>query len=332
MRLIAGKSKSNIDMIISSQADSPSEGSTTKKIIAKAKCLTSQICIFYYKEVIKIRTFNEEIEKEICKLYQEDGQTLTFLRQKYHCRIEAIKNVLNKYNISVRKRGTTKNKNIREDFFDNIDSEEKAYFLGLLFTDGNVQSDKTEKRSPQIRIQLKISDIKILQDFRTILNIQSKITYDKRKNKECAVLSFRNKHIADSLSKYGVVPNKTYLTKHLPDIPEQFKIHFLRGLLDGDGSIYQEKNGKFRIDFCSYHQSICEDFRQMCNSLLDENNTNRIENYGTAYHIRFSKQSIVKQLATVLYKESKISLARKYSLAERIFEDKSEEDIVYSDH
>lgn len=42
MRLIAGKSKSNIDMIISSQTGSPPEGSTTKKIIAKAKCLTSQ--------------------------------------------------------------------------------------------------------------------------------------------------------------------------------------------------------------------------------------------------------------------------------------------------
>lgn len=282
--------------------------------------------------MIYIRTFNKEIEKEICKLYQEDGQTLTFLSQKYHCRTEAIKNVLNQYNIKIKKRGQSKNRSIKEDFFDQIDTEEKAYFLGLLFTDGNVQPDKSGKRSPQIRIQLKMSDINILQELRTILNIQSKIFYDKRKNKESAVLSFRNQHMAESLSKYGIIQNKTYLTKHLPEIPKQFRKDFLRGLLDGDGSIYQERSGRFIIDFCSYHESICQDFKNLCNCFLTTQNTSGIANYSSAYHIRFSRQSTVKQLATVLYKDSKISLARKYSLAERIFEDKSEEDIVYSDH
>lgn len=280
-----------------------------------------------------IRTFKEEIEKDICKLYQEEGQTLTFISRIYHCRIEAIKNVLEKYEIPIKRRGLSKNRNMQEDFFDIIDSEEKAYFLGLMFSDGSVTLDKSGKRSPQIRLQLKISDIHILQDFRTLLNIHSNLTYDKRKGKESACLSFRSKHMADTLSKYDIVPNKTYLTKHLPEVPELFLKHFLRGLLDGDGSIYQEKKSqKFRVDFCSYHKSICEDFRNLCNTFLEKRNTNIIANYGTAYHIRFNSQDSVKQLVTVLYKDSKISLARKYSLAERIFEDKNEEDIVYSDH
>lgn len=280
-----------------------------------------------------IRTFKEEIEKDICKLYQEEEQTLTFISRMYHCRIEAIKNVLEKYEIPIKRRGLSKNRNMQEDFFDIIDSEEKAYFLGLMFSDGNVTLDKNGKRNPQIRLQLKISDIHILQDFRTLLNMHSNLTYDKRKGKESACLSFRSKHMADTLSKYGIIPNKTYLTKHLPEVPELFLKHFLRGLLDGDGSIYQEtKSQKFRVDFCSYHKSICEDFRNLCNTFLEKKNTNIIAKYGTAYHIRFNSQDSVKQLVTVLYKDSKISLARKYSLAERIFEDKNEEDIVYSDH
>ena len=206
----------------------------------------------------KIRTFNEEDENRICELYLE-GKSKTTISRFFHCRVEAISFVLNKHNIATRKKGLSKNKFIREDFFEIIDSEEKAYFLGLLFTDGNVSFDKNGKRSPQIRLQLKISDIEILEKFRETLNINSNLIYDKRAKKESITLSIRNKKLADDLSKYGIVPNKTYLTKHLPkNIPQELLCHFLRGLLDGDGSIYKEtKSGKYRIDFCSYHQSIC---------------------------------------------------------------------------
>ena len=81
--------------------------------------------------MIYIRTFSKEIEKEICKLYQEDRQTLTFLSQKYHCRIEAIKNVLNQYNIKIKKRGQSKNRSIKEDFFDQINQILKQLTLIL---------------------------------------------------------------------------------------------------------------------------------------------------------------------------------------------------------
>ena len=279
-----------------------------------------------------MRIFNKNDEKNICKMYSEEGKTLEFIRCFYHCRNEAIKTVLTKYNIPIKKRGLSKNRQIKENFFENIDTEEKAYILGLFFTDGYVVLGKNG-RSPNIGISLKITDIEILNQIRNILNITSAISYDKRKNKECVSLNFRNQKISEDLAKYGIVPNKTYKTKHLPEIPSTFLKHFLRGLLDGDGSIYQETaSKKYRIDFCSYHQSICEEFRQKCNSLLDKKNTNIIANYGTAYHIKFNDQKTVKQLATILYKDSKISLARKQKLAENLFEDNSEEDIVYSDH
>lgn len=94
--------------------------------------------------------------------------------------MEAISNVLKNNNIKTRPFGLTKNLNIKEDFFEVIDSEEKAYFLGLLFTDGSV-SKPERTRSSSIRLQLKESDIKIIEIFKNILNIESKIYYDKRK-------------------------------------------------------------------------------------------------------------------------------------------------------
>ena len=279
-----------------------------------------------------MREFNLNDQKEICKMYTEDGNTLSFISQKFHCRTETIKNVLILNNIEIKRRGSAKNRTLNEHFFETIDSEEKAYFLGLLFADGNITNDTSRKRNPTIRLQLKLSDQKLIEDFRKTINGSGAITYDKREKKEAACFSFRSKIMADDLSKYGIIPNKTYLTKHLPEIPNEFLKDFLRGLLDGDGSIYQEtKSKKFRIDFCSYHQSICQEFRTLCNTFLDKENTNTIANYGTAYHIRFNDQNSVKQLATVLYKGNKVALARKYEMAKLIYEDNSEEDIVYSD-
>lgn len=280
-----------------------------------------------------MRQFDEITQKEIIKMYQNEGFTISFLSKKYHCRTEAIKNVLILNQIPIKKSGNCVNRTLKENFFEDINTEEKAYFLGLFFADGSVVLDKSGKRSPMISIALKLSDIKIIEKFKEVLNLSSALRYDKREGKETVGIGFRNEKMANDLSKYGIIPQKTYLTKKLPKVPESLERHFLRGLLDGDGSIYQEtKSQKYRIDFCSCHKSICEDFRSRCNKFLNIQNNNVAANYGSAYHIRFNAQEQVKQLATVLYKDSNISIARKYQKARILFEDNSENDIVYSDH
>ena len=168
-------------------------------------------------------------------------------------------------------------------------------------------------------ISLKRSDEAILQKIKDILKVGADLTYDNRVGKECAVLRFRSDEMAKDLSQYGIVPNKTYVTEHLPEISDDLMRHFLRGLLDGDGSIFQITNSeRWTIDFCSYHQSICEEFRQRCNKLIDSDNNSVIKNYGTAYHMRYQNKSDVKKLATALYKDNKIALPRKNELANAI--------------
>lgn len=274
-----------------------------------------------------MREFLEEEQKIICDMYEKEGLTLDFIRKKFHCRTEAIKNVLIMNNIPIKKRAMSKNRLLKEDFFEKIDNEEKAYLLGLFFTDGSVCLDK--QRSPMIRLTLKISDVSLLLQIKEIFNSNSKLIYRKEKGKETITLGFRSQKMADDLAKYGIIPKKTYLTKKLPEVPKELIKHFIRGLLDGDGSIYYSKGWK--IDFCSYFYSICEDFKNISNTFLSENNHTKIANYETAYHYRINKKDLVKQLATALYKDSKISLARKYRLAMAIIEDKTDEDIVYSD-
>lgn len=273
-----------------------------------------------------MRIFEEQDQKEIIRLYIEEKMTIQFIRTKFACRAEAIKNVLVDNNIpQIRRR--SKNKFVNENYFSLIDTEEKAYILGLLFTDGNVSYNK--ERQPNIRISLKLSDVDILLRIKDELNLNCSLIYDKREKKETATLSFRSQKIANDLEKYGIIPNKTYLTKQIPKIKEELLPHLIRGIIDGDGSIFWNKEYKrWNIDFCNYHEEICQQIQDIINNWISKEKKTKIANYGTAFHVRWQSTRESKKIVEILYKNNNISIARKNRLANAILEDKSGEDIV----
>ena len=62
------------------------------------------------------------------------------------------------------------NSNLIEDFFKEINTEEKAYFLGLIISDGNVFKDETSGRQASISITLDLNDEYMLNAFKILLN------------------------------------------------------------------------------------------------------------------------------------------------------------------
>lgn len=64
------------------------------------------------------------------------------------------------------------------DFFENIDSEEKAYFLGFLMADGNVYVRKQSQ--PCIRLEISVKDLEILERFKMVIESKNSICFDKR--------------------------------------------------------------------------------------------------------------------------------------------------------
>ena len=79
-----------------------------------------------------MRQFDLNTEKIICEKYNQEGMTISFLAQNYHCRTEAIKNVLLKYNIPIKRKGLSKNRLLKEaylvSFLDSCYTENR-YFL-----------------------------------------------------------------------------------------------------------------------------------------------------------------------------------------------------------
>lgn len=133
------------------------------------------------------------------------------------------------------------NEKMNHDIFENIDTPEKAYWLGLLYADGDISESRTS-----IALSLKEEDLYHVEAFKSFLNASNKI-YKKVKDKKYVSyqLSFRSKKMREDLIKQGCFPKKSHILKMPTEeqVPSNLLSHFLRGYFDGDGCITTSNNG-----------------------------------------------------------------------------------------
>lgn len=180
-------------------------------------------------------------EKEVIDRYKS-GFSCQQIAEDYNVTIHTITNLLEKNNIP--RDNIYHNKDLIEDYWECINSYDKAYFLGFMLTDGNVYNNF-------VRLQLSSKDIDILKVFAEKTNNSNKIESDKRNLASFGVK--RNKWVVD-LSKYGVVANKT-ASVEFPDIPKEFIPDLIRGFIDGDGWISYKSH---QVGFCGNEKLVTQ--------------------------------------------------------------------------
>jgi hypothetical protein len=135
----------------------------------------------------------------------------------------------------------------KENYFEKIDSSEKAYALGLIMTDGYII-----KNYRGFGIQLTKKDGYILDKISKSIGSTNKISlisYEERRKshpnvKDMMRLIITNEKIAQDLKKLGVTKRKSKTLKYNGCVPKKYLSHFFRGLIDGDGTIgTHSKNG-----------------------------------------------------------------------------------------
>ena len=118
-------------------------------------------------------------------------------------------------------------------FFEKIDTEEKAYWLGFIAADGCVRKDKS-----CLIIELAERDREHLVKFNHNFDNYYKIVEQKREYNSVLIRIYSRKCCED-LYKYGITPAKSLtLEIDFTLIPDELKRHFIRGYFDGDGSLY----------------------------------------------------------------------------------------------
>ena len=130
---------------------------------------------------------------------------------------------------------------INKSYFEKIDTEHKAYWLGFIYADGYLYKEK------YVRIELASKDKKHLEKFRECLssNIPIKESIHKESiirgqsipESTSNVFTISRKNIVQDLIKLGMPNKNKSLSDTLPKVPEEFKRHFFRGYFDGDGCI-----------------------------------------------------------------------------------------------
>jgi hypothetical protein len=75
--------------------------------------------------------------------------------------------------------------------------------------------------------------------------------------------------MGDRLIELGVIPAKSKIPCHLPIVPKEFRVPFLRGLIDGDGSVSMHRNkgsigGKsLGVSFVDVWDMVCLEYQEL---------------------------------------------------------------------
>jgi hypothetical protein len=150
--------------------------------------------------------------------------------------IGPIVRILKKNNFEL----TNRRYNVNHFYFEIIDSEEKAYWLGFLFADGYIRERKTGN---SLEMKLSVKDKEHLLLFKNSINSNHEIVENINKvkynggistSKMCHLAIYSLK-LVESIKKQGIHSRKTF-TINKPNIDNSLMNHFIRGYFDGDGS------------------------------------------------------------------------------------------------
>ena len=251
--------------------------------------------------------WSDEQVAYIIDKYLNENYTLKQLGKEFSCNYGTIRNLLNKHHIQSRgkKQGFPRD----EFYFNEINSIDKAYWLGFLYADGCVHSNDNS-------ISINITDLEHVQKFQTALkatNHKITITQDNRfKNaKPLYQFSIRDEQLHKDLIKWGCVPQKSLLIEKIPNIPRDFVSHFLRGYFDGDGCISISKEGYLRFRLCCYRDELLKDIDTFLKKKYNNTSSLSKDSNRQMYELSIST-FYAKDIFKDMYSLNSLHLERKY--------------------
>lgn len=261
---------------------------------------------------------------ELKRLYLDERLTIEEIAEHFNCSPTTISRRLDELNIPKRPPGPDLNR----DEFSCEWSADLAYVIGLIATDGNLSKDGRHMTLVSI-------DYDLLDTVRDCLNIDNEITINKSGYGSSYRLQWGNRLFYDWLLGIGLMPAKS-LTLGALNVPDEYFADFVRGCIDGDGSInvYTDdynafKNEKYvytRLDvslasaslpFVEWIQSTVERHIGVDGGVFQK----KVRlGYAPAYVLKYPKGDALQLLKWMYYTPDVPCLARKREKAEPFLE------------
>lgn len=238
------------------------------------------------------------------------GLSLKSIGAIFNCTRKPIKRVI------IENGGTIKSNrcqkyNLNHNYFDSIDTPNKAYILGFLYADGSNCVDD-DKWTYHWQLTLKSDDIEILERMCSEIDYDGAIKIEHRSIRNVARKYARlivcNKHMCQQLSSLGVVPNKTHIVTFPYWLDKALIPHFLRGVFDGDGCIDLKGHASI-AGSKAFIESIAEILRADCKIIC---NLYECKNALTTWQCHMSGKTNAKLFLDWIYDNADLKLERKY--------------------
>jgi hypothetical protein len=257
--------------------------------------------------------FDDTQIQRIIEMHQDPFLSVKAIARTMNCDPAIIKKYLQRFDMY----DITKYDKYLIDKFDQIDTEEKAYWLGFLAADGNVCNG-------HLSLTLAEKDRYHLEKFKEFIGVDYAIT----KNKSIATNNKKNErreHIAyqyvvsstifvQSLAKHNLIPRKSLVLTMPNTIPDHLIRHYIRGLVDGDGWFSYTASG-FAFGLIS-SVSMCQDVQTILMANCNLSNTKlkimTSKITGEQYaRLSYGGSKQVPRISNYLYQDATILLQRK---------------------
>ena len=271
--------------------------------------------------------FNDEQLLDIKESYL-NGESTVKIGKRYGTSHQPILKALKRMNVERTPRKFNRKYSLNENYFDKIDTPNKAYILGLLYADGSNTISKST-----ISISLQEEDGYLLEKIRKEIQSEKPLEYLDYSDKHDYGFNYKNQyrllffscHMCKVLNDLGMIPNKS-LKLEVPDLKQDLYSHFIRGYFDGDGSlcIRHTKDNKLRsLTTITSTELFCKKIREIiknatgisCGNIYDASCKN-----GVTRVLSISGRIQNQIFYEWLYKDADLYLQRKRNKVKFLYE------------
>lgn len=266
------------------------------------------------------KVFTKNEIKDIIDSYINKNESSVKIGKRYNVNHKVILKVLHNNDINVDQKRFVRKYNLDEHYFDVIDTQDKAYILGLLYADGSNNISKST-----ISISLQEEDKELLEEIKSTINSEKPLEYIDYSNKNDFGYHYKNQyrlllfssHMCKVLQKIGMIPNKN-LKLVFPNIDKSLYKHFIRGYFDGDGSVVQQirnDNNRPVLVTITSTESFCNTISDIIKNELNINSciTDASCKNGITKVLSISGRNVCKTFLDWIYDDANLFLERKYN-------------------
>lgn len=204
----------------------------------------------------------ETSPEEIKRLYWDNKLSLSEIGKRFNVDRTVVFGYMKRHKISTRNKSQARKLaadegrlsvtlyEVNEKFFSEW-TPKMSWVLGYIYTDGNIH--------PQAQgtycLSIPSKDLSLLHNIKKAMNSTHPIKKMEQNKRFLYKLFITRPQINNDLLRLGITPRKS-LTISFPNVPDNFLPHFIRGVFDGDGSVFFEPSRKIPLRVSSTNGSV----------------------------------------------------------------------------